>query len=329
MTNEKTNAITTLSAIKDPVPFISKCIPNWNEIRINAISKATMDTFLGRFSLIFGDNPTAAAIYRDTLKIQISYSLNGTEIDNTGIYHDEGGIYAAITKTSCKATLLLSYSSSPSFQEYVIEKVQLKYPNINEDNAKEIAFEWVARAGNYVCEVPARFLNIASRERQLMEKHSPNEMKKEFYTFIQKDSKLLWSAEAIGEGISKTFAADQTGEFIKYLGYAGYIRQGTNMIDNAVALFLGGDMNYFFQPKDDIYTKFYKSGAMFHFNLLDPKLHLTCTVITVVDWMGNVFKEVINTGVFISITKSVQDFLGIVINDITNLLGVDSAIELE
>ncbi len=328
MTKTGASAITTFSIIQDPVSFVFKRIPNWNEININAISKATMDTFLGRFSLIFGDNPTSAAIYRDALKIQVSYSLNGTEIGKTGIYHDQGGIYAAIIKASCKATLLLTYSSFPNFQEYILKKVQLSNPNINEDQAKEIAFEWIARAGNYVCEAPARFLNIASRERQLIEKHLLDKPKKEFSTFIQKDSKLSWSVEAIGEGISKTFAADQTGEFIKYLGYAIYIRQGINLIDNGVAFFLGGDMNYAFQPKDDIYTKFYKSGAMFHFNLLDPKLYLTCSAITVIDWAGNVFKEIINTGIFISTTKSVQDFSGIVISDLGNFLGLSTNDEL-
>lgn len=328
MTNTKTNANNTLSIIQNPVLFVLKSIPNWNEIRINAISKATMDTFLGRLNLVFGDNPTSAAIYRDVLKIQISYSLNGTEINRSGIYHDEGGIYAAITKTSCKAMLLLTYSLFPNFQEYFIEKTQLKYPAMNEEQAKEITFQGVARAGNYVCEVPARFFNIASKERQLVEKHSPYEQKKEFFTFIKQDCKLLWTIKAIGEGMSKTFAADQTGEFIKYLEYANYIRQGTNAINNSVALFLGGDMNYFFQPKDDIYTKFYKTGAMFHFNFLDPKLYLTCSTITVVDWTGNVFKEIINTGIFVSVTKSVQDSAGILINDLNNLLGLNINDEL-
>jgi hypothetical protein len=45
--------------------------------------------------------------------------------------------------------------------------------------------------------------------------------------------------------------------------------------------------------------------------------------------VANVFKEVINTGVFISVTKSVQDFSGIVIKDTANLLDVASEVELE
>jgi hypothetical protein len=79
----------------------------------------------------------------------------------------------------------------------------------DDDIAQHIAFEWVARAGNYVCKL---------REKQLMKKHLPNEPKTEFFTFIQKYSKLLWSAEAIVEGVSKVFAADQTGKFIERLG---------------------------------------------------------------------------------------------------------------
>ena len=74
----KTNNLTIFNIIKNPTDFFIQRIANTNETVTNALNKATMDMFLGRLSLIFEDNPTASAIFRDTFKISTAINLNGT-----------------------------------------------------------------------------------------------------------------------------------------------------------------------------------------------------------------------------------------------------------
>jgi hypothetical protein len=320
--------ITTYSIINNPVPFFWNRASNKDEVFRNALSKTTMDMFLGRFSIMFGDNPTASAVFRDALKIPTAYSLNGTEIGGTGIYHDEGGIYSALAKASCKGTILVGYIANPSAQEYVKQyvteyvtlKIRIHKPTeIQEkiDQAiEQAAFELIARGGNYVCEIPARFFNIESREKQLIERHSPNATKEDFFTFVKGHAKLSLIIEATGEASAKTFVADLVGEGIKWSGYAGFIRDVAMHVDNAIAFYVGGDMSFIFEPKDDIWTKGYKSAAMFTFNPYDVRIAITFGATLIVDWSSKVLIELINSPVFTSSTRGIQDLVGIMSRDV-------------
>jgi hypothetical protein len=302
MTENKT--IATLNILKDPVSFVVRRIPNWDEVAINFVNKATMDTFLGRFSLMFGDNPTAASIYRDALRVKVAYSLNGTQISSTGIYHDEGGMYASTAKTICKGTILYSYKFIP-----IIENLD---------------FESLARSGNYICEAPARFLNIVSRERQLAKNSSSDISIKTYGKFLWEDSKTSWVFESIGSGGFKTFTSDQVGEVVKNIGYVNYIREINSATENIIIKSLGGDAKEIFLSKDDIYTKCYKAALMFDFNMLESRPYIVCAVVIMIDWTGNALNDALNSEILITSTKTVQDFAGTIIKDITNLFDENS-----
>jgi hypothetical protein len=290
-------SITTASILKNPLSFFEDRIPNRDEVVTNFLNKATMDITLGRVYLQFGKNPTAGAVFRDTLRISVSYELIGTEIGSTGIYHDEGGMYAAMSKTICKSAILFTYSLIPVVQN--------------------LEFETVARSGNYICEAPARFLNVVSRERQLAIKSLPADAYKKTYSeFLMQDAKISWAGEALVSGVFKTSASDQMGEVVKKIGYTTLIKETAALTENAIVGAFGGNMRAIFLPGDDIYTKCYKASMKFDFNMWESRPYVACISIIVLDWMANVANDALNSVILITATKVVQDFVGAVIRDI-------------
>ncbi|MGB4191363.1 MAG: hypothetical protein WBJ81_02285 [Rickettsiales bacterium] len=291
------NKDTTLSIISDPITFSGKRLPNFNEVIVSSASQATFDTFLGRFKIWFGDNPTASAIFRDVSKLPSIYAnvYNKNTLGYTDVVYDEGFLWSHAIKVTCKGSILSTHQFS-----YFTQGVE---------------FETVARGANYICEVPNRYLNIATREKQRFEKSNPEKAAKSYWRFLLEDSDNAWWAEATGESLVKTTTSDQLGEVVKKLGYIEWIRDVACGIDNTIAIFLGGNIP--FEPKDDIYSKAVKSFTMFGWDYRTP---IVLGLTTTVDWSAKFITETINAYSLGTPTRAGQDFTGAVIRDVKEIV---------
>lgn len=301
----KKNKDTTFSIISDPVTFAGKRLPNFNEVIVSSASQATFDTFLGRFKIWFGDNPTASAIFRDVSKLPSIFAnvYNNNTLGYTDVVYDEGALWSHSIKVSCKASILSSYQFT-----YLVQ---------------DLAFETVARSANYICEVPNRYLNIVTREKQRFEKLNPEKIAKSYWSFILEDSDNSWWMEATGESLIKTTTSDQLGEVVKKLGYIELIRDAACGFDNAIAISLGGNIP--FEPKDDIYSKAVKSFTMFGLDYRTPAVLISTTV---VDWSAKFITETINAYSLGTPTRTGQDFTGAAIRDVKEIASNSTAVEL-
>ena len=220
-------------------------LPNHKEAITNVLTQATINFFAGRAKSAFGNNPTAAAVIRDASKlpsIEANVAANNT-IGFTENKYEVGSLYASRLKVTCKAILL---SSAP------IIKTWMKY---------DFTFKDVARAANYICEVPSRGLHILDKRKQAFEKQNPNLPKEDFFKFASKHSDISLLFEALVGGVTKTAASDQLGELAKKIGYESYVKEAVNLIDNSVIVTFLGTNDILFETKDDIYTRAYKYGA--------------------------------------------------------------------
>ena len=187
----KKQQVTTLDIISDPVTFLAKRLPNLQEAVTISASQASVDMFLGRLKLLFGDNPTASAVFRDASKFPSIYAnvVGNNTLGYTEVKYDEGALYAAGVKLACKGIALTSY-----------------YSVFGKDN-----FDSAARGSNYLCEAPARFLHIVTREKQRVDNANLDGMHKDYWTFALEDTNPSWVKEAVGEAFVKTLTSDQLG----------------------------------------------------------------------------------------------------------------------
>ena len=278
---------------------------------------------MGRVQQKYAGNPAVLSGVRDTLKTQTSYNQIGDEIGSTGFYYDELTFYSAVSKPICKAGITgLSNALYYTFKGEHLEIEPLKK---------------VIRAANVACEVPSRYLYTISKEKQIWEKDNPNEPKKTWFNFMLENSKISYLAEATNEGIIKSFTADQLGEQIinrpwfkftsikeekeidNYLTCSKAIREVTAYIENVAAGCFGGDIgNAGFLSKDDIYTKAWKSFAMFNFNPLAPGAYLTFGTAITVDFTGQFVNNMINAWIYTAFTRPVQDSVGFITRETGN-----------
>jgi hypothetical protein len=282
--------------------FIYARIPNFEEVKINAWTKSGLDLVLGRVIDSFGLNPTAANVFRDGLKTFTNFQLIGVESGSTGIIHDYAGFYGAIIKTTCKATLLGGYVYLDSTQEHL--------PS-------------VARSANYVCEIMPRYLNIASREKQLWEKNNPTVEKEAYFSYLSSKSQINWWVEAFMASFTKTLTSDMVGEYvIKPLGYQQYIRKQAAELESNVFSHLTSLKNIF-ALKDDIYSKGAKILSSFEIKDLSSSLAslsntlkaagaFSCVIST--DFTFSFAKEMLNSYIFITSTKTLQDVPNLLMN---------------
>lgn len=285
------------SIYSNPLNFISKRLPNIEEAIISAASQASFDTFTGRVKLWFGDNPSAPAIFRDISKLPSVYAnvYSNSSLGYTDVKYDEGALWSHSLKVVCKGAVLTTSPFIPILEE--------------------VAFDQLARSTNYICEVPNRYLSIATREKQRFERANP-ENKKEFWKFMVEDAKSSWWGEATGEALIKTTISDQLGEGVKHVGYIKLIREGATLIDNYIALSLGGNAAFSFTPEDDIYAKAIKIFSMFG---VDYRTPVVFTLTTAVDWSAKFSTEIINSHILGTPTKTCQDFTGIAIREFNEL----------
>lgn len=283
----------TKDIISDPLTFFAKRFPNFQEAITISASQASVDIFLGRLKSIFGDNPTASAVFRDASKFPSIYLnvVGNNTLGYTGVKYDEGSLYASGVKLACKAIGLTSY-----------------YAVLGNSD-----FPSAARASNYLCEIPSRFFHIVSREKQKVDSVSLNVTNKEYLTFIAEDTNPSWIREAIGESFIKTLTSDQLGEVAKSIKYTPYIKNTACFIDNAIALSLGADLKIMpFTPDDDIYSKAWKTFAMFGLTIQTP---VALVAVTAVDWVAKFTNEMINAYGLGTPTRALQDFSGVAIRE--------------
>ena len=68
--------------------------------------------------------------------------------------------------------------------------------------------------------------------------------------------------------------------------------------------------------EDDIYTKAFKTSGMFHFNPYDLRILITFTIVAIIDWSSKMIVELFNSFLFTSLTRGIQDLVGIIFRDI-------------
>ncbi|MCT4635363.1 MAG: hypothetical protein N4A31_03825 [Rickettsiales bacterium] len=229
--------------IDNSVKFSLSRISNHKEAITGILTQATVDTFAGRFKLVFGDNPTASAVIRDAFKITtIHASISGNNtIGYTGTKYSEGTLWGAYSKVGCKAFMLTSY--------YVYDSYLA-----TSSSGKE-GFALAARGSNYVCEIPARYFNIDNRNKQIFEGQNKDLPKQSFSEYTQENFNWLQVGQASVEGVIKTASSDNIGEVSKKIGYSQYIREGVAFTDNMISSVSFGQFSIPFTAKDDVYSK--------------------------------------------------------------------------
>jgi len=260
------------SNLNNATSFALKRIPNFVESHKNSKTQVTIDITLGNVISQFNDNPTVPGVIRDYLKIYSSFELKEVEIGSTGTTHGEGGIYAGVLKPLCKTILISGY--------YFTSKEKGKA--LIEGTKKQ------ARFANLLCEIPTRYLHIAEREKQLIEKNNLSEPKKGFWQSIAEDAKISWIFESFIGGPGKAMTADIIGEYViqhgwvalnnKYISYSKYLKLSASAAENLISSqlsytnshsFLSSQLSFTkinsFLAEDDLYSKIYKSGKSCNF----------------------------------------------------------------
>jgi hypothetical protein len=273
--------------------FMLKRIPNVAELANNVLTQSVVDTLLGRVKLAFGNNPTASAIIRDAFKLPsvLSNALSNNKIGGTETAYEMATVYAATMKVVCKSAVIGSYGVYSSLKSY-----------------NKQTFEAVSRGANYICEIPNRFLNIASREKQIFERKSPEAGKINFFDFIKSNSTNSWYAEATIEGFMKTVTSDQLGELAKKIGYMDYFRNFANNINNVNMKSWFNLETDLFTVNDDIYSK--ASKVFTTAKGLTGKALTSVVSISSYDFGAKMVVEVINCLGLSTAVRTVQDSTG-------------------
>ena len=291
------NTTYMLNAADEAFWFIPKRFPNPFEIINNVPYIAATNTFLGRVKLMFGDNPTVGAIIFDNIKLPTIFfqALQKNKMGYTDTAYDMPVLYAATIKVVCKDIIVGGYGAYSTFY--------------SPKGFDKETLQSVSTVSNYICEFPNRFLNIASREKQLIEKNSPSEKKIEFWDFVANNTKTSWYFEGLLEGFARAYVGHQAGEKLKKLGYAEYFREKSNDLNNNIIKDWFGATKNLFDPKDDIYLKTYKTFQALDFNI---KNSISPVIISSVDIVAKMVPEIINAYVLITVVRSAQDLMGLV-----------------
>ena len=189
--------------------FAWKRVPNWHEVAtINGVN-SFIDLALSSWLVAFGTHPASKNIIRDLTKLPsiALLSYNGEEVGNTGYHYDSGYLAGSVVKIACKAiTIWGAYAWGQT--------------NI----------ETTSRISNFICEVPSRFLILASMDRQKRDATEVN-----LFKYILQNVELLWLGEALFESFPKVFISDMLGEGVKKLGLKN-IADGKNLETHQVVM---------------------------------------------------------------------------------------------
>lgn len=191
--------------------FIFKCIPNFREIILSSLFKASIEVWYEKEMKKYGDNPINKSLLRDIASVPgatIS-SYNKQELGKTGIKNDEITLAGTLLRSGCKASLLYLFDS-----------------NNSSDNKQ---FSYLAGTVNFICDPLSSLAYVVSKARQ-----EEGQTHIDAVTYIISNIQLSWVTKVgLGSVVGSSFA-HLAGEVVKYLDYSSLIKQAGYYIEDKI-----------------------------------------------------------------------------------------------
>lgn len=292
--------------------FIWNRVPNFQEAFTSASVTSAIELALGNAMDLFGENPTAKSVIRDFTKVPSNLVLayNGNTVGGTGFKYDEGHLYGSIIKAVCKVTVLSAFSTASFYNPALL-----------------VHFETAARASNYICEVPARFLVLMGQKKQ-----TANATTVSYIEFLRNNWQYQDILDATVEAIFKTFTTDYLGQLIKGLRLEHIQKTLANGVINAYVKDLTGNPEYLTSHKSSIWEELgsgisaiYEAGIEEHgssedidtfvYYSFDPIAYIKAIiVIPFVKYTSHDVKSIIDAYLLAPPARFVQDTTGLLLD---------------
>ena len=271
--------------------YIFQRFPNPTELIYRGLPKVIIEKGLEAYGYDFGYNPATSHGLREVVVLGVNgailYSGAKVYIGNGKNYYDEGTFYSTALSVGCKAVVIAGAA-------YV-------YPEIL---ANKASFQTTVISANFICETPARYLAIASRERQ-----DANKTDIDFFSYLHADGGSSWGIEALASGIPRmlvsTFVAGKVAEWsgIGQSINGNAIRAEHNLVRQAS----GDHLNELFNKDGNIYNRIQDTGKAVDGALFKT---LTCSGVFALDVTGKFAAEFSTAYIQVPLTKLTQDIFG-------------------
>lgn len=308
----------TSNSTKDSIQWLLKRLPNpeeaFTQSAIKVIAEMGIEGVSGTsVNEAFGENPSTRTIVRNGLKLPSIYVSDwlGIEIGGTGIKYDDANTLASNLKFVCQIALLGSFWGS----QYVLPRFSAILPQGNYWSRFQGAFggvtiEVALRASNYICEIPARFVSIQGKNRQLEDKRDTPITE---YIMQNTNAKIIF--QAISSATFKTMVTDIIGEkIIKPLGLGKHANNHAYWAHNSVFQAVAQDAAELSQlagPSKTIWQNlgFYlKALDEIESSMLDQLAHVKVIGTTVAsEFLAKVLQGVVTTYLLATPARIIQD----------------------
>jgi hypothetical protein len=185
--------------------WLSKRIPNAQEILFDSGLETVFDLALGEYTRQLGHNPSAKSVLRDAIKLPsaIAKAEAGTRVGGTKYVFDQSHVFSQISKTTLKlaGTVLLSKGLGMEPKEAAV---------------------WA----NYPGDIVARYFVKAGQYRQNANSTDP------IPTYIWENAEGSWAGESISETLPKIVVANSVGSLIERASVGSRVRGGVIHILN-------------------------------------------------------------------------------------------------